>query len=93
MRGRVQAIVIALLLTLPPLNDELRGPLIRRAAEVRVGLRLLNRRLQLNELPPSLFELLIEIRGRDRRQDLVLRHMGANVFVPGGDVSAGAGEE
>ena len=90
---RVQAVGVALLLALPALNDELRGPLVGHAAEIRVGLRLLNRRLQLSELPLGLFELLIEIRRRDRREDLALRHMSANVLVPGGDVAAGAGEE
>ncbi len=93
LRGRVQAIVVALLLALPPLNNKLRGAHVGRPAELGIGLRLLNRSLQLNELPPSLFELLIEVGRRDRRQDLVLRHMGAEVFVPGGDVSARAGEE
>jgi hypothetical protein len=53
----------------------------------------LNRRLQLNQLSLSLFELLVEIGRRDRRQDLVLLNMIADVFVPGRDVSARAGEE
>ena len=93
LRGRVQAIVVALLLALPPLNDELRGSLIGCAAKFRIGLRLLNRRLQLNKLPLGLFELLIEIGGGDRRQDLTFRHMSANILMPRGDVAAGAGEE
>ena len=93
MRGRVQTIVIALLLALPPLNDELRRSLIRCVPELRVGLGLLNRGLQLNELSLSLFELLVEIGRGDRRQDLVLGHMSADVFVPRRNVAAGAGEE
>ena len=90
---RVQAVGVALLLALPALNDELRSPLVGHLAEIRVGLRLLNRRLQLNELPLGLFELLIEIGGRDRREDLALGHMRADILVPGGDIAAGAGEE
>ena len=81
------------MLALPTLNDELRGPLIRGVPKLRVGLRLLDRRLQLNQLRSSLFELLIEIGRRDGRQDFVLRHMRADVLVPGANIAAGAGEE
>ena len=41
-RGRrVQAVGVALLLALPALSDELRGPLVGHVAEISVGLRLL----------------------------------------------------
>ena len=67
-RRRGQAVGVALLLARPALSDELRGPLIGHVAEIGVGLRLLDRRLQLNQLRLGLFELLIEIGRRDRRQ-------------------------
>ena len=47
------------------------GPLVGHLAEVGVGLRLLDRSLQLDELPLGLFELLVEIGRGNRRQDLV----------------------
>ena len=52
---------VALLLARPALRDELGGALVGRLAEVGVGLRLLDRRLQLRELGFRLLELLVEI--------------------------------
>ena len=86
--GGGQVVGVALLLARPALRDELRGSLVRHLAEVGVRLRLLHRGLQLNQLPFRLFELLVEIGRRNRRQDLALRHMGADVLVPRGNIAA-----
>jgi len=83
----------ALLRGQPALADQRAVTIPGHFCKFAVGLRLLQRRLQLTQRGLGLRDLVVEFGSDDLRQQLSRLHLVADVDFALGDIAAGAGED